>query len=172
MNPENFEKTQEEKIIQAESLGESEASFARDEVSRIKQKIDNRKAKQKKLRMILGGLSLLIVLLLLVAGYSQYKLYRLSKEEMIVTDNTTSVLPKTGEEVIKALSRHILLPSGTPQIAEVQDVTKLRESQSFFKDAENGDIVVVYNTTIILYRPSKDIVVIEGDISGTGQVKP
>ena len=171
MNLNFFEKSQQEKIVGAEALGESEAYFAQSEVDRIKQKIEKRKARQKRIVVLFSLLALVIVILIIVVGYSQYRLYKLSQEETVITDGTR-VTANTGEEVIKALSRHILVPQGKPQIAEVKDVTKLRNSQAFFKDAENGDIVVVYGTTIILYRPSLDIVVAMGDLSGVGQVKP
>lgn len=171
MNLNFFEKSQQEKIVGAEALGESEAYFAQSEVDRIKQKIEKRKARQKRIVALFSLLALVIVILIIVVGYSQYRLYKLSQEETVITDGTR-VTANTGEEVVKALSRHILVPQGKPQIAEVKDVTKLRNSQAFFKDAENGDIVVVYGTTIILYRPSLDIVVAMGDLSGVGQVKP
>lgn len=165
MNLEAFEKA-----IENETQTEAAVSFAEIEMNSIKQKIEKRKIKQKRLKIIFFALSGVIVLLVCAFGYSQYKLYTLSKAEKATVENV--VAPKTGEEVVKALSRHILLPEGTPQIAEVKDVTKLRETQAFFKNAENGDIVVVYETTIFVYRPSKDIVVASGDISGVGQVNP
>lgn len=177
MNLNTFEKTSQERIIEAEALGEAEASLMHHETFLIKQKIEKRKQKKARLVMIVGSLACAVFFLLILVGYSQYKLYTLSQEEKIqsagVMASSISFTPaNTGEEVVRALSRHILLPEGTPQIAEIKDVTKLRDSQAFFKDAQNGDIVVIYNTTIIIYRPSKDIIVAEGDISGVGQQKP
>ena len=171
MNLNTFEQSQQEKITSNGALNQSDAYSAQPELDRIKQKIENRKIKQKRLKIIFGTFTVIIVLLLAIVGYSQYRLYTLSQEEVTAT-STTQVAAKTGEEVVKALSRHILVPPGTPQIAEVKDVDRLRDSQAFFKDAENGDIVVVYGTAIILYRPSLDIVIAMGDISGVGQVKP
>lgn len=165
MNIEEFEKNK------SGSTAQSEDSFAVDETASIKQKIKERKNKQKKLKLILSVGILIILLLGSFAGYSQYKLYMLTQEEK-KTETASGSAPKTGEEVVKALSRHILVPSGVPQIAEVQDAAKLRDTQAFFKDVEAGDVVVVYESTIFVYRPSKDIVVASGDISGTGQLKP
>ena len=156
----------------------SDASFAFDEVAHVRQKIEHRKAKQRKLKSIFGGLIGAIVILVVIVGYSQYKLFKLSQEEAGISQGgvastfNASSTPKTGEEVIRALRRHILLPEGDPQIAEVQDVAKLKETQAFFKDAQNGDVVVVYETMIFVYRPSADIVVAASDISGVGQTKP
>lgn len=152
-------------------VANEETSFASEQAEQIKQKIESRKGKQKKIKMILGALVVLVLILSAVTAYSQYKLHTLAKEEQKV-GNTPTQIPKTGDEVIAALGRHILLPSGTPQIAAIEDVSKLQQTQAFFKDAENGDIVVVYESTIFIYRPSKDIVVASGDISGAGQTKP
>ncbi len=162
-----------------EQSNREESSFASEQALHIKQKIEHRKGKQKKLKNILLALTVALVVLGAVTVYSQYKLYTLSKAELNVGQAGTqaaiagqATAPKTPEEVISALSRHILLPKGVPQIAEVQDAPKLRDTQAFFKDAENGDIVVVYETTIFLYRPSLDVLVSTGDISGQGQLKP
>jgi hypothetical protein len=157
-----------------EKSHQGQSSF--DEVADIKQKIEKRKEKQKKIKVLFIVLVALVVILGALFGYSQYRLYVLSKAEVVVTAQEGSVAvpskPKTGEDVLTSLKRHILVPSGNPQIAEVQDVAKLKETQAFFKDAQNGDIVIVYETMIFIYRPGADIVVAASDISGVGQQKP
>lgn len=175
MNLNTFE--QEQRSHHSHNEG---GSFERDDVGGIKHKIEIKKAKQKKVKVIMGSLVSLVLILLVFAGYSQYKLYVLTNDEQGTavglqngdTIQQKQTIPKTGVEVVQALKRHILLPEGDPQIAEIQDVAKLRDTQAFFKNAENGDIVVVYQTMIYVYRPSADIVVASGDISGTGQQKP
>jgi hypothetical protein len=163
----------QEHVIAAEAYGESEASFARSEVDKIKSKLEKRKKQQKKTIMIFGGLGSVILILALFVAYSQYKLYKLSREEQVYSSSSVAVTASTTpEEIIRLLGKHVLLPEGNPQIAQVQDVEKLRETQAFFKNAENGDIILLYNTTIFLYRPSRDILVASGDVSGLGQTKP
>jgi hypothetical protein len=136
------------------------------------EKIENRKAKQKKLKQIFGVLAAVILILSIAVVYSQYKLYTLMQAQKEGTSEFSHTLPKTKDEILKSLSRHVLLPEGVPQVAEVQDATKLRGTQTFFKAAENGDIVIVYSTSVFIYRPSKDIIIAFGDISGSGQIKP
>lgn len=172
MNINTFEKSQQERVIEAEARGEVEVSFASQEVENIKQKIEKRKAKQRRLKVLVISVASIIGLLLSFALYSQYKLYKLTKAETVVAKEEAIKPPKTADEVIKALKRHILTPEGAPQIAEVKDSQHLRETQAFFKDVLNGDIVIVYPTTIFVYRPSLDVVVASGDISGQDQVKP
>ena len=60
---------------------EQETSFVQGEVEKIKHKLDLKKKRQKKLRIIFGSLSGIIMFLLVVLGYFQYRLYTLSKEE-------------------------------------------------------------------------------------------
>ncbi len=151
--------------------GGEASSFISEEAQLIKQRIENRKQKQRKLKIILGTLLSLVVIFGAIAAYSQYKLQTLTKDELLV-DITKEKLPRTGEEIVTALSRHVLLPEGQPQIAEVQDANRLKSSQAFFEKAENGDIVIVYDSVIFLYRPSKDVVIASGDISSIGQQNP
>ncbi len=163
----------QEHVIQAEALGESEASFAHNEVEKIKNKLEKRKQRQKKLSTIFGVLGGVILILVVFVAYSQYKLYQLSLDEKTFSSKTIVITASTTpEEIISLLEKHVLLPAGNPQIAQVEDVEKLKETQAFFKNAENGDVVVLYETTIFLYRPSKDILVASGDVSGLGQSKP
>lgn len=148
-----------------------EASYVLgEEALLIKQKIEKRKRKQRKIKMIVGGLSLLVVFFACMTIYSQYRLRTLTQEELKA--GTVATQPKTGEEVLKALGRHIMLPKGDPQVAIVQDASRIKDTQAFFKDVENGDVVVVFDTAIYVYRPSLDIVVNAGDISGVGEKNP
>lgn len=181
MNLHTFEKSQQNLSGDHDEQGRTSSSFEHHDIVSIKEKIEKRKSKQKKVKIIFYTLIGLVVLFAVLFFYSQFKLYTLTQEEVggnlqqAIPNSllaTASSTPKTGEEVINALRRHILLPSGNPQIAEVQDVEKLREKQAFFKNAQNGDIVVVYEEMIFLYRPSLDVVVASGDISGIGETKP
>ena len=175
MNITIFEKTQQKSQGEAHEQSHDDFSSPHNDVASIKQKIEKRKSKQKRLKIIFATLVGLVVVLASLFVYSQYKLYVLSKEEVSLGGNSTKngvTVPKTPEEIVLALKRHILVPEGTPQIAEVQDVEKLKETQAFFKDTQNGDIVIVYETMIYVYRPSVDIVVAASDISGMGQTNP
>lgn len=181
MNLHTFEKSQQNLSGDQNEQGRTSSSFEHHDIVSIKEKIEKRKSKQKKVKIIFYTLIGLVVLFAVLFFYSQYKLHTLTQEESggVMQQSVSSSLlatasstPKTGEEVIQALRRHIMLPSGNPQIAEVQDVEKLRAKQAFFKNAQNGDIVVVYDTMIFLYRPSLDVVVSAGDISAIGETKP
>lgn len=143
-------------------------TFVSEEALLIKRRIENKKLKQRKLKIIIGSLFLLVVVFGFVAAYSQYKLQTLTQDELLV-DIPKEKQPRTGEEILKALGRHVVLPEGVPQIAEVQDAARLKTTQAFFENSENGDVVVVYDSRIYLYRPAQDIVVGSGDITGRAQ---
>lgn len=127
-----------------------------------------KKAKQKRVKKIVLSLFVISIFFFMTTIYSQYKVYKLSKFENIKANLLKGEIPSNPQQIIEAVSRHILLPTSTPQIAAVQDANKLITAQTFFKDALNGDIVLVYESTIVIYRPSKDIVVAVGDIGGKG----
>jgi hypothetical protein len=91
--------------------------------------------------------------------------YVLKKLEA-ANDITNPAVPATPNQIIEAVSKHIILPDTVPQIAAVQDAAKLSSSQEFFKDTVDGDVVIVYENMIIVYRPSKDLLVAVGDVGG------
>lgn len=161
----HFLKKKEDQVAH---LREDASSFISEEAQLIKQRIEKRKLKQKKLKLVLGSLLTLVFVFGAIAIYSQYKLRSITEAELLV-DIPKEKQPRTGEEIVKALGRHVILPEGIPQIAEVQDAARLKVSQAFFENAENGDVVVVYESTIYLYRPSKDVLVSYGDITSLGQ---
>lgn len=57
----------------------------------------------------------------------------------VTVDNLKKILKINGDE--------------QPAVALIQDVTKTKESnQEFYKDAENGDALIVYSSRAIIYR--------------------
>ncbi len=123
----------------------------------------NKKNKQKRIKRIVLSLITLSVFFFLTTVFSQYQLYTFKKTKInqVLVNGKVSTSP---EQIIEAVSHHILLPTSTPQIAAVQDAEKLSGAQAFFKGTSNGDVVLVYETMVVIYRPSEDIVVAVGDI--------
>lgn len=64
------------------------------------------------------------------------------------------------KKLVKKISKYMILPNGLPTLATVTDKSKLA-SQPFFRNAENGDKVLIYPEVqkVILYRPSSRKVV-------------
>ncbi len=69
--------------------------------------------------------------------------------------------PDPPQTLLSKVGKHIMLPSNeSPAMATVSDKTKLA-NQQFFSEAQNGDVLLIYNTSqkAILYRPSIDKIV-------------
>ena len=102
-----------------------------------------------------------LIFILTLAGlvYSQYQLYLLKNptyQQQVAQEQIQAIIDKVGKLMI--------LPKDTPQVLVLQDVEKIKTSQPFFKDAENGDQVLVYPTTAVIYSPSKNKIVNVGPV--------
>lgn len=127
-----------------------------------------RKLKQKRLKKVVLSLASFSIFFLLTTVFSQYQIYQLNK--LVAYDGIDHPpVAVTPNQIVESVSRHILLPDTVPQIASIEDAKKLRTAQDFFKNAVDGDVVLVYETTIIVYRPSQDLVIAVGDITGTSK---
>lgn len=74
------------------------------------------------------------------------------------TSNPKFEVQKEAEDLVKKVSKFILLPEGElPTIATVSDFEKLKD-QPFFEKSQNGDKVLIYPQAkkAYLYRPSTD----------------
>lgn len=108
-------------------------------------------------RIVVGGLFIVMLLVLLNVLHSRNQLA--SKVDKLSSSSQHSEKDKGAAElkaVTDAVGSVYQLPAGeTPTIATVSDATKVR-SQAFFKNADNGDKVLLYSKAgqAILYRPS------------------
>lgn len=78
------------------------------------------------------------------------------------------------EMVIRKVSKLYLLPSDEqPTVAEIKDVLSLND-QEFYKDAKNGDFVLVYSKAKIalLYRESLNKLIKVSPVSATSEKGP
>lgn len=99
-------------------------------------------------KKIVGTSAITIIILSLIA-ISAYFFWQYQLE---VKNNPTRELT----QLTKEISKYILLPDdATPTLATVTEKEKL-QTQEFFKNAENGDKVLIYVSEgkAILYRPS------------------
>lgn len=92
--------------------------------------------------------------------YSQYELYKLKDPTY-----QQKVAESEMQKIVSKVSKLILLPEENPQIVIVQDVDKLRPLQPFFKDAENGDYVLVYQNLALIYSPTKNKLINVGPVT-------
>ena len=92
----------------------------------------------------------LVVAVIVLAGAYVFQKSRMSESAVAVND--------TGDLAAK-VSRHIAtLPGETPTVATIQDAEMLRKQNPiFYKDAQNGDRLLIWSNQAVLYSPSRDI---------------
>lgn len=66
-------------------------------------------------------------------------------------------------ELVRVVGERVVLPEpldvATVRVATVQDAEAIKKSSQFFKEAQNGDQVIIFPTKIVLFRPSQNLVV-------------
>jgi len=110
-------------------------------------------------KKLIFGLTLIIVIVLILAGAWYYFDYSKSKTEEPIAgeENLTALIEQVG--------RHIVLDEEeAPMIATIQDADALAEQQAFYSGARDGDKLLIYPTRAIIYDPIRDILVNVGPI--------
>lgn len=107
--------------------------------------------------------SLVAFIVLLVAGAAIFG--ATIKDSPFFAKDKVPLQEKEAEDVVKKVGKLIVLPEGKATIATVSDITKL-SGQSFFKNAQNGDKVLIYTESqkAVLYRPSINKIVEVGPV--------
>jgi hypothetical protein len=119
--------------------------------------------------LLLGYFVVSALLILIGTGIFTVIKYQESQKEIErLVDISTNVSEKEFESILETVGKHIVLPEGeSPTIATVSDVEILKESQPFFKNAKNGDRVLVYQEAkkAYLYDPKADKIVDVGTVN-------
>lgn len=102
----------------------------------------------------------LIITAVIAAGLFAALYFHKSSELNQLKSNPNHLANQEANKLIAMVRQHFALPNEKPTIATVEDVNKLK-GQSFFKDARNGDKVLMYTQSkkAYLYRPSEDKVI-------------
>lgn len=128
---------------------------------------------QERLKKNVLGIGIIAVLIFLGGVGSSVYFYNKYQSSKNVLGNSTKAAAEEGASLIKKVSKLIELPKGeNPTIATVSDINKLK-GQTFFKNAKNGDKVLIYTKAkkAILYDP-KDNKIIEAQIINIGDPTP
>jgi hypothetical protein len=102
----------------------------------------------------------LLVICVLVIGTLAYGYITTKRQLAGLAGNGKTAAQNETTQLVAQIGEHIELPADTPTIATVKDVSKL-QTQEFFKNAQNGDKVLVYTKAgrAVLYRPSTSKVI-------------
>jgi hypothetical protein len=111
---------------------------------------------------------LLFIAALVGFGWSSYNYYLIKKEVKNLIDGGNSDLAKQELTALtNKVGKLIVLPQGEdPVIATVKDAQALAKDSEFYKDAQNGDKLFIYQKArkAIIYRESQNILVNVGPI--------
>jgi uncharacterized protein HemX len=124
-----------------------------------------------KWRKIRRGAKLAFVVVFLVAMGLSYKFY----QELRVYKNPelqAAQQQQEAKQLIQKVGKLIILPSEeTPIVATVNDAKTLATQQAFYKEAVNGDKLLIYTVSqkAILYSPSRNMIVNVGPFVSTSQ---
>lgn len=134
----------------------ADAPRVREEAYVPKARSAPKKSQERLIMTILAGAAALMVLILI--GYGVTKLWGYL---FAGTDRELRAL-------VTDVGHHMLLPTDeTPTLATVSDMHAL-EGQEFFRNAQEGDKVLMYmrSQRAIIYRPSIDKIIEVGPITG------
>lgn len=114
-------------------------------------------------------LLLIVILLCSSTGYFFYQYRKLSQKltKTKITDQEET------QGLVKNIGKFMLLPKDeTPTVATVTDINKLKD-QSFFKNASNGNKVLIYPNSklAIIYDPKAKLIINVGPINFSQQVQ-
>lgn len=90
----------------------------------------------------------IIILIILALGLAVFFCFKYLK-------SSNKLVEFENKRLVKQISSHIVLPNEIPTFATVADKTRLI-NEPFFKNAENGDKVLIFTNAgrVVLYRPS------------------
>lgn len=112
--------------------------------------------------------------ILIIGGgaFGFFKYQEAQSEIKTLEENPLATGEKEFQDIINKVGSHIKLPENeTPTIATVSDVDKLKEDQTFFRNAKNGDKVLIYQEAkkAFLYDPDADKIVDVGFVNFSDQ---
>lgn len=100
----------------------------------------------------------LTIILLSIVFILIFSLYFREKKKV---SNITNIDNSEIEEIVEMVGELIILPKDSkPDIATIANVDKLKEKDSnFYKNASNGDMLLIYPDQVILYSPKENIII-------------
>ncbi len=108
--------------------------------------------------------AILILVALIVIGGAVY--WSVESKNANDPKAQAAALRKQEDDIIAKVSKLILLPTDDrPQIIVIKQIDKLKQLQPFFKDASNGDDVLVFKDKAIIYSPTQDLIINVGPVT-------
>jgi hypothetical protein len=110
------------------------------------------KRKSRALTIILS-----ILVLALIAGLAYMFV---QNKRLRSPDVQTKLQEESNQRIVDKVMQLILVPEEEPTLATIVNVDNLRKANpDFYKDAVNGDQLVIYSSKAIIYREADDIII-------------
>lgn len=109
--------------------------------------------------VLVGGLAILAVAFYhrSVTLATELKKLTVMNEQLQTGNNPESIAQ--AKSIIDKVRKHIDIPTDVePTVATIVDVNALKSRNDFYKNAKNGDNLIVTPTRAILYDPDKDMI--------------
>jgi hypothetical protein len=120
--------------------------------------------------LIIKVVLIIVLLLILFLSLRNQPFTKVVPQTVDQNGQMTAQDQEVARQVIARVGALIQLPEGEPQIAVVKDPQILAQNQAFFANAQVGDVLLVYPTTAILYRPQVNKIINIGPVqTGSGQ---
>jgi heme/copper-type cytochrome/quinol oxidase subunit 2 len=117
-------------------------------------------AKKNRLPLIISMIAVVIVGAL---ATTTFLLYRQVQD---LRDDPSKVVTEQADQLKNKVAKIMQLPDETPAVITIKDVDKLKSQEDFFKDANNGDKILVFSVArkAVIYRESDNKVINAGPI--------
>jgi hypothetical protein len=104
---------------------------------------------------------LTVILLILVVALIAGLVYMFVQNKRLRSpDEQTKIQEENNQRIVDKVMQLILVPDEEPTLATIVNVDNLRKTNpDFYKDAVNGDQLVIYSSKAIIYRESDDIII-------------
>jgi hypothetical protein len=111
------------------------------------------------------GLALLVIILVTAAILGVKQMWfkgppKTAETSMSANAGQNTSTPDSIRELINKVSKHIIVKANEdPTVATIQDVDILkRQNPMFYKDAQNGDRLLIWSDKAVLYSAPRDII--------------
>lgn len=106
------------------------------------------------------GIISVVVIAAIALGIKQTWFSGKGSEEQAESKKIAASAPNDITDLISRVSKHIMVKQGeTPTVATIQDINVLQQQNAaFYKDAQNGDRLLVWSDKAVLYSPTQDII--------------
>lgn len=102
--------------------------------------------------------ALWVVVILLAAGLG-YMIWQ--NQELQKPEAQSKLVEQANQELVEKVGKIFLLPAGEePTIANIVDIESLKKNnEDFYKDAQNGDYLLIYTAKAVIYREPENKVI-------------